>query len=79
MITSAQACYDETLSDNENYTSCKKAAEQGLAKAQDNLGVMYAKGEGASQDYVLAHMCLILQAHQGIEMLSTIEMLQPKE
>ena len=27
-----------------------KAAEQGLAKAQNNLGVMYAKGEGTSQD-----------------------------
>ena len=29
----------------------QKAAEQGHAKAQFNLGVMYANGEGVSQNY----------------------------
>ena len=29
----------------------RKAAEQNLAPAQDNLGVMYNNGEGVNQDY----------------------------
>ncbi len=31
-------------------------AEQGDAKAQYNLGLMYAKGEGVPQEFVQAHM-----------------------
>ena len=31
------------------------AAEQGLADAQNNLGLMYANGEGLPDDYVLAY------------------------
>ncbi len=31
-------------------------AEQGIAKAQYNLGFMYANGRGVSQDHVQAHM-----------------------
>ncbi|MGK2959439.1 MAG: tetratricopeptide repeat protein [Acidimicrobiales bacterium] len=34
----------------------RKAAEQGHARAQYNLGIMYAKGQGVAQDYVQAHM-----------------------
>jgi len=34
----------------------RKAAEQGDANAQSNLGIMYAKGQGLPQNYVLAHM-----------------------
>ena len=30
---------------------CTKAAEQGDAKAQFNLGVLYANGQGVPQDY----------------------------
>jgi len=30
----------------------RKAAEQGLAEAQYNLGVPYYNGQGASKDYV---------------------------
>jgi TPR repeat protein len=37
-------------------------AEQGLAMAQLNLGIMYAKGNGVPQDYVQAHMWLNLAA-----------------
>ena len=33
-----------------------KAAEQGNAVAQFNLGLMYEKGQGLPQDYVKAHM-----------------------
>lgn len=32
------------------------AAEQGHALAQFNLGVMYARGQGVSVDYVIAYM-----------------------
>ena len=34
----------------------KLSAEQGYAKAQYNLGLMYALGEGVNQDKVYAHM-----------------------
>ncbi|HMY01514.1 MAG TPA: hypothetical protein PKC44_17210, partial [Agitococcus sp.] len=41
-----------------NYTIAlkefKKAAQQGDAYAQFNLGLMYAKGEGVPQDYAKA-------------------------
>ncbi len=43
----------------------RKAAEQGLADAQNNLGTRYGKGEGVPQDYVSAHMWLSLAAAQG--------------
>ena len=33
----------------------RKAADQGNADAQFNLGVMYANGQGVLQDYVTAH------------------------
>jgi TPR repeat protein len=32
------------------------AADQGVARAQSNLGVMYEDGFGVPQDYVQAHM-----------------------
>jgi uncharacterized protein len=34
----------------------RKAAEQGDARAQFGLGLMYADGHGVPQDYVRAHM-----------------------
>jgi TPR repeat protein len=34
----------------------RKAAEQGDAQAQYNLGLMYDKGQGVPQNYILAHM-----------------------
>ena len=41
------------------------AAEQGLAQAQNNLGIMYARGQGVSRDYVGAYMWFNLSAVQG--------------
>ena len=41
-------------------------AEQGYASVQFNLGVMYSKGQGVPQDYVLAHMWFNLSSSQGI-------------
>ncbi len=40
----------------------RKAAEQGNAYAQTNLGVMYHNGQGVTQDYVQAHMWFNLAA-----------------
>jgi len=40
----------------------RKAAEQGDARAQFNLGGMYGQGQGVPQDYVEAHMWLNLAA-----------------
>ncbi len=40
----------------------RKAAEQGHATAQYNLGVMYGNGRGVTQDYVHAHMWFNLAA-----------------
>lgn len=34
----------------------RRAAEQGIAIAQHNLGAKYALGQGVIQDYVKAHM-----------------------
>ncbi len=42
-------------------------AEQGLALAQLNLGLMHGQGQGVPKDYVLAHMWANLAAAQGNE------------
>jgi len=40
----------------------RKAADQGYALAQYNLGEMYENGQGVTQDYVQAHMWFNLAA-----------------
>jgi hypothetical protein len=40
----------------------RKAAEQGIALAQYNLGIMYDRGQGVPRDYVQAHMWLNIAA-----------------
>ena len=40
-------------------------AEQGHAKAQYNLGLMYVNGQGVPQDYVSAHMWWNLSGSNG--------------
>ena len=42
----------------------RKAANQGDAAAQFNLGLMYRMGQGVPQNYVLAHMWFNLAASQ---------------
>ena len=49
LSTNAFACYDESLSDRANFDNCLVEAEQGHAKAQYNLGVMYRHGRGVTQ------------------------------
>ena len=41
------------------------AAEQGDADAQSRLGLLYANGQGAPEDFVQAHLWLSLAAAQG--------------
>lgn len=43
----------------------RKAAEQGFAQAQANLGGMYLLGEGVPQDFVSAHMWFNLASGHG--------------
>ena len=45
-------------------------AEQGDARAQYILGIMYAKGRGVPQNYILAHMWYNMAVSQGEELLS---------
>jgi len=44
-----------------------KAAEQGHAESQYNLGMMYFDGQGTPQDYVRAHMWFNLAAVWGVK------------
>ena len=45
----------------------RKAAENGFAMAQANLGVKYALGQGVPQDYVTAYAWLNIAAASGDE------------
>ncbi|MEN8734596.1 MAG: tetratricopeptide repeat protein, partial [Lentimonas sp.] len=45
----------------------RKAAEQGYAQAQYNLGMAYYYGHGVPEDYVESYMWLNLAAAQGDE------------
>ena len=53
---------------SETVESYRRAAEQGDAKAQYDLGVSYAQGVGAPQDYVFGYMWLNLAASSSEEM-----------
>ena len=57
--TTARACRENNA---EAVIWYRKAAEQGHASAQGNLGVMYNTGQGVPQDYVQAHMWVNLAA-----------------
>ena len=53
----------------------RKAAEQGVASAQGQLGFMYARGEGVGKDYVKAYAWASLAAAQREEMPVTPKVL----
>jgi TPR repeat protein len=42
----------------------RKAANQGFAAAQTNLGVAYDRGQGVQQDYIKSYMWFILASSQ---------------
>ena len=45
---------------------CRMAADQGHAKAQHNLGIMYIKGQGVSRNYSVAIKWIRMAADQGL-------------
>ena len=45
----------------------RKAADQGLADAQSNLGVMYFNGDGVPENHVRAYVWLSMAKTQGHE------------
>ncbi len=47
------------------FEACSAAAEDGDSRAQYQLGIMYYKGTGIPQDFVLAYMWFKLAADQG--------------
>jgi len=49
----------------------RKAAEQGYAKAQYHLGLLYRNGDGVPKELVTAYMWFSLVAVQGIESART--------
>ena len=51
--------------DKEAVKWTRKAAEQGYAKAQYNLALMYDNGRGVPKDYVMAHMYWNIAAVSG--------------
>ena len=50
--------------EKDDLDSIRKAAEQGSARAQSNLGFMYYEGTGVTQDYILAHKWANLAAEK---------------
>ena len=63
------ACWGSTLQandwENAPISEVQKAAEQGLAEAQHDLGVMYIQGFGVAQDYKQAVAWFRKAAEQG--------------
>jgi TPR repeat protein len=61
--------YDEGQGVSQDYVQTtfwyRKAAEQGYAKAQYNLGVSYVLGQGVPQDYAQAALWYRKAAEQG--------------
>jgi TPR repeat protein len=64
---SVLACYDENLRATANFDNCLVEAEQGYAKAQYSLGVMYIRGQGVTQDYKEAFKWVTKAAEEGHE------------
>ena len=48
------------------FASCVTEANRGAAQAQYDLGLMYSTGNGAPQDYIVAHKWFNLAAMQGM-------------
>ncbi|WP_230656265.1 tetratricopeptide repeat protein [Psychrobacter sp. I-STPA10] len=63
--TTADNINNQLCIDNPSYKNCYPAAEQGDAKAQNNLGVMYHQGLGVEQSYTEAAKWYQKAALQG--------------
>ena len=58
---------------DDNFDTVKKAAEQGHADAQYNLGVMYDVGVGVLEDDIQAYAWISIAAAQGLENVKNIK------
>ena len=58
------------MNENDERNEIIKAAEQGHAEAQGNLGVMYKYGEGVLTDIKRAYMWYNLASYNGNELAS---------
>ncbi len=80
VLVAAPACTDyeagKEAYDRGDYatalTKFRPLAQQGNARAQYNLGVMYYRGYGVTKDDVLAHMWTNLAAVRGLETARTL-------
>ena len=63
--TPLDVCGDDDRELAARADACWTAAEQGLAQAQHNLGLMYSKGHGVPQDYAKAVEWYRRAAEQG--------------
>lgn len=61
----ALAGFQPGLAEDQDFKQLREAAEQGEAKAQYNLGVMYYKGDGVPQHYGEAAKWFLQAAEQG--------------
>ena len=59
------AGFQPGFAETQDVEEIRKKADQGLAGAQFNLGLMYDNGEGVPEDYVKAYAWINLAAAQG--------------
>ena len=62
LLAGVAGCGSEPVSE---FEATRKAADQGLAMAQSNLGLMYDDGTGVPEDYTLAEQWFRKAAEQG--------------
>ena len=56
LLTTFSSVYGWDCFKDKNIDNCRGIAEQGDARAQYNLGVVYGNGEGVPQGYIMANM-----------------------
>ena len=67
------AGFQPGFGESQDIDKLRKAAEQGDARAQTMLGVMYDNGEGVAEDIVRGHAWISLAAAQGYEKASKLK------
>jgi len=65
LLTTFSSVYGWDYFKDINVDNCRVKAAQGNAEAQYHLGVMYVKGQGVLQDYVMAHMYFNIESVNG--------------
>jgi len=65
LLALSAAAFADDVDGSEAYVATLRLAEQGIASAQSNLGVMYNNGQGVPQDDKAALKWYSLAAEQG--------------